>query len=70
MKKLNHLSMIFFCDIEVDAEDDLKHHKKTWNKKYKSWNVNSKGQTPEKQEDVDVVYSMIINPSMDLEAPT
>ena len=42
MKKLNHLSMNFFCDIEVDAEDDPKHHTKTWNKKYKNWNVNSK----------------------------
>ena len=28
MKKLNHLSMKFFLNMEVDAEDDTNHHKK------------------------------------------
>ena len=62
--------MNFFVILKLMQKMITRIIKKTWNKIYKSWNVNSKGQTPEKQEDVDVVYSMIINPSMDLEAQT
>ena len=61
-KKLNHLSLKKSLILKL-MQKIIASNKKMWSKKYKSL-------TPEKQEDVGVVYSVRINQSMDSEAQT